>query len=41
MYTIETDVSEIGIGAVLKQVQDGKEVVIEYASRKFSDVEKR
>ncbi|EZG79186.1 putative RNase HI in long-term repeat retroelement Ty3/gypsy family protein, partial [Gregarina niphandrodes] len=34
---IETDASEVGIGAVLKQVQEGREVPLEFASKKFTD----
>jgi len=40
-YLIDTDASDHGIGAVLSQVQDGEERVIAYASRLYSDAEKR
>ena len=33
MFVLDTDASHTGIGAVLSQVQDGKEKVISYASR--------
>ncbi|EZG67901.1 putative Gag-pol polyprotein [Gregarina niphandrodes] len=38
---IETDASEVGIGAVLKQVQEGREVPLEFASKKFTDAERK
>ncbi|EZG44955.1 hypothetical protein GNI_142270, partial [Gregarina niphandrodes] len=37
---IGTDASEVGIGAVLKQVQEGRDVPLEFASRKFTDAER-
>ncbi|EZG42705.1 putative gag-pol polyprotein, partial [Gregarina niphandrodes] len=40
-YVIETDASELGVGAVLKQVQEGTEVPIEFASKKFNPTESR
>jgi len=40
-YVIDTDASDHGIGAVLQQIQDGEEKVIAYASRLYSDAEKR
>ena len=40
-YVIDTDASDHGIGAVLSQVQNGEERVISYASRLYSDAEKR
>ncbi|EZG42623.1 Gag-pol polyprotein, partial [Gregarina niphandrodes] len=38
---IETDASEVGIGAVLKQVQEGREAPLEFASKKFADAERK
>jgi len=40
-YVLDTDASDHGIGAVLSQVQNGEERVICYASRLYSDAEKR
>jgi transposase InsO family protein len=40
-YIVDTDASDHGIGAILSQVQDGEERVISYASRLYSDAEKR
>ena len=40
-YVIDTDASDHGIGAVLSQIQNGEERVISYASRLYSDAEKR
>ena len=40
-YIIETDASDVGVGAILKQVQDGEEVPLECASKKLSDVQTR
>lgn len=40
MFVLDTDASNDSIGAVLSQIQDGKETVIAYASRTLSSVEK-
>ena len=40
-YVLVTDASDHGIGAVLSQIQNGEEKVIGYASRLYSDAEKR
>ncbi|EZG42955.1 putative polyprotein [Gregarina niphandrodes] len=40
-YVIYTDASEVGARATLMQVQEGREVPIEYASKKFTDAEQR
>ena len=39
-FVLDTDVSNEGIGAVLSQVEDGKETVIAYASRVLSKAER-
>jgi hypothetical protein len=33
IFILDTDASNIGIGGILQQVQDGKEQVIAYASK--------
>ena len=38
-YVLDTDASQTGLGAVLSQIQDGREVVISYASRSLSPAE--
>ena len=40
-FVLDTDASNHGIGAVLSQIQNGEEKVIFFASRLYSDAEKR
>ena len=37
---VETDVSDLGYGGILKQVQNGREVVIQYTSGHWNDTQK-
>jgi len=39
-YYLNTDVSNVGLGAVLSQDQDGQEAVLGYASRILSRTER-
>jgi hypothetical protein len=41
MYILDTDASNIGVGAVLSQSQDGMEKVIAYGSRKLDAHQQR
>ena len=41
MFVLDTDASHTGIGAVLSQIQDGKEKVISYASRMLTVSQRR
>ena len=40
-FIIDTDASDIGIGGVLSQIQNGKEHVIAYASKKLNRTQRR
>jgi hypothetical protein len=39
-FVLDTDASDVGMGAVLSQIQDGTEVVIAYGSKAFSKSER-
>jgi len=40
MFLLDSDASSVGLGAVISQMQNGKEVVIVYASRSLSNAER-
>lgn len=40
-FFVKTDASDDGMGAILQQERDGQRVVIEYASKAFTDTQKR
>ena len=41
MFILDTDASDVGVGSVLSQVQDGKERVVAYASKKLNSAQQR
>ena len=40
-FILETDASKYAVGAVLKQIQDGKEVPVAFCSRKLTKTQKK
>jgi len=40
MFRLDLDTSSVGLGAVIPQMHDGKEVVIAYASRSLFNAER-
>jgi hypothetical protein len=40
-FILDTDASNVGLGSVLSQVQDGQEKVISYYSKSFNKVKRK